>query len=139
VIHRLDFADRVRSFVGTPFVHRGRSPGVGLDCAGVVVCALHDYGIESPDIRYGTLPSPVDIEEGLGAIADRIAVEERRVGDVLTMHVKGRGEIHMGVIVGKDDTGQDLLVHPSRRARIIEQPLTCGLEVAGCWRLRGVV
>ena len=28
-----------RGYVGTPFHHAGRLPGVGLDCIGVPVCA----------------------------------------------------------------------------------------------------
>lgn len=29
-----------RSYIGTPFVHQGRQPGLGLDCVGMVFCAF---------------------------------------------------------------------------------------------------
>jgi cell wall-associated NlpC family hydrolase len=36
---RADVIAAARSFIGTPFHHQGRAPGIGLDCVGVVVCA----------------------------------------------------------------------------------------------------
>ncbi len=41
---REDFVRVARSYIGTPFHHQGRLPGVGLDCAGVIVCALAECG-----------------------------------------------------------------------------------------------
>lgn len=37
---RSDFLLATRALLGTSFQHQGRVPGVGLDCAGLVVCAL---------------------------------------------------------------------------------------------------
>ena len=47
-------ADR---FIGTPYRHQGRTPGLGLDCAGVLVCALQSAGVEVEDCRtYNRVP-----------------------------------------------------------------------------------
>jgi len=43
------FIEVARSYVGTPFLHQGRLPGVGLDCIGVIVCAAHEIGINLID------------------------------------------------------------------------------------------
>ena len=52
-------AAAARSYVGTPFVHHGRRPGVGLDCAGVAFCAAWDAGLAVADnFSYGKLPKP---------------------------------------------------------------------------------
>ncbi len=34
-----------RACLGTPFIHQGRVPGVGLDCAGLIVIAARAAGI----------------------------------------------------------------------------------------------
>ena len=38
-----------RSYIGTPFHHMGRLPGVGLDCVGVLICASRELGLVAPD------------------------------------------------------------------------------------------
>lgn len=46
-----------RSFIGTPFRHQGRMPGIGLDCAGLAVAALNQCGLDCDDfIGYGRSP-----------------------------------------------------------------------------------
>lgn len=136
---RDDFVAAVRSYVGTPFSHRGRTPGVALDCAGVVVCALASGGIASPDIRYGMHPTPAQMSEGLQSIGYAVPVDDRRTGDLLTMHVHGLGEVHMAVLVEMKADGSELIVHPSRRQRIVETTLSRGYRLASCWRLREVM
>lgn len=135
---REDFIAAVRSYAGTPFSHRGRTPGVALDCAGVVVCALASGGVDSPDIRYGMHPTPQQMSDGLRALAEPIPIDDRMPGDILTMHVHGLGEVHMAVLVAVGDDGTEMIVHPTRRTHIAEQPLTRGYRLATCWRLRGV-
>lgn len=46
------------SCIGTPFHHQGRRPGVGLDCAGLVIWIGAQLGIGyDDDYRYGRNPS----------------------------------------------------------------------------------
>ena len=132
MIPRDVFVERVRSYVGTPFHHRGRLPGVALDCAGVVAVALSSFGVAVPDIRYGTSPAEGDVIAGLRAVAYSVDIAERRPGDVLTLQVDGQA-IHMGVLVA-----EDRIVQPSAHRRIVEQRLTRALHIRGCWRIREV-
>lgn len=38
-----------RTQLGVPWRHQGRSPGVALDCAGLVICAARALGLVAPD------------------------------------------------------------------------------------------
>ncbi len=38
-----------RTYIGTPYHHQGRQPQIGLDCLGVVVCALRACGYSVND------------------------------------------------------------------------------------------
>lgn len=42
---RADIVRVARSFIDTPFHHMGRLPGVGIDCAGVLVCAARELDL----------------------------------------------------------------------------------------------
>ncbi|MGE3770425.1 MAG: C40 family peptidase [Bdellovibrionales bacterium] len=45
-----------RSCLNTPFAHQGRVPGVGLDCAGLIIYAAQEAGIVLHDTRAYALP-----------------------------------------------------------------------------------
>ena len=45
----LDVTRVARSYIGTPFHHMGRLPGVGLDCVGVLICCARELGLVTPD------------------------------------------------------------------------------------------
>lgn len=50
-----------RAWLGIPWVHQGRTRH-GVDCAGLIVCALQNLGIMPPDFpdptAYGRAPNP---------------------------------------------------------------------------------
>lgn len=44
-------------YIGTSYRHQGRVPGIGLDCAGVLICAMRDAGYAINDCRsYSRVP-----------------------------------------------------------------------------------
>lgn len=48
-----------RSYIDTPYHHQGRQPGVGLDCAGLVVCACRAAGHAIVDYHgYSSVADP---------------------------------------------------------------------------------
>lgn len=51
MITAADLVETARSMLGTPFHHQGRLPGVGLDCAGLLVCTLRALGLAVEDVR----------------------------------------------------------------------------------------
>lgn len=44
-----DIIAHARACVGTPFLHQGRQPGLGLDCAGLVAIVAHGLGLSDYD------------------------------------------------------------------------------------------
>lgn len=51
--------DSARSLVGTPYHHQARLPGVGVDCAGVLIVIGRQLGLVEPEFdvgNYGRVP-----------------------------------------------------------------------------------
>lgn len=60
---RHDLRERIveaaRACVGTPFRHQGRTPGVALDCGGLVLWPQRALGMDfSETLDYGPAPNP---------------------------------------------------------------------------------
>lgn len=88
-VTRADVVRLARSYVGTPFQHMGRQPGVGLDCAGLVICVARELGLVTPDFDVPAYtPSP---DGSLLAWCDRYMVRledhSGQPGDVLAVAV----------------------------------------------------
>lgn len=65
-VHQTRIADVVETYLGTPFHHRGRVPGVGLDCVGILICAARSLGVTYPDsIEYDRMPNSTVLLAGL--------------------------------------------------------------------------
>lgn len=79
-----EYARVARSYLGTPFHHQGRLPGVGLDCAGVVVCAAREVGLTIEDVfGYARVPSDGTLRTAVAKHAMRVDPEDIRTGDTL--------------------------------------------------------
>lgn len=57
---RREVVDIARSYKGTDFHHQGRLPGVGLDCAGVLICIGRSIGVVPADFDVEPYPLPPD-------------------------------------------------------------------------------
>lgn len=73
-----------RSFIGTPWQHRGRTPGRRLDCVGFVVCAFAAAGRVTSDREfYGREPEKDDLRAALQAeFGPPLPKDQARCGDV---------------------------------------------------------
>jgi cell wall-associated NlpC family hydrolase len=129
----VEIADRALSFVGTPFRHQGRLPGVGLDCLGVVVFAC---GATRDDRRdYGRMPDARALRDALDSRFERLLVEtleEAPIGAVLAFHFSARRALrHLGVRVA------DGFVHADEfrvRVQPIAEPWVSRFAGAYRWR-----
>lgn len=81
---RDDIVAAARTFLGTPYQHQGRRPGVALDCLGIITCTAdllgHDDIEDVPDYRMNP-----DHERLLAECARQlveIPVELMREGDI---------------------------------------------------------
>lgn len=79
-----------RSYIGTPFNHQGRLPGIGLDCAGVGIAAAKSLGIPIKDFSGyprtpfdGMLKKMLDEQESLL----QVGINDAEPGDVLLMRI----------------------------------------------------
>jgi len=97
---RPDIANAAIELIGTPFRHQGRSPGVGVDCVGVWVCALRSCGVEVEDCAtYRRLPDSKELLRHM-----RSQFGEKRwpvVGDAVVMLApRHREPRHLAVYIG---------------------------------------
>lgn len=77
-----------RNWLGTPFHHQGRLNGVGVDCAGVVICVAAELGLTAFDVDgYGHRPDSRELEQLCHAQMRRIPVDSARPGDVLLFEI----------------------------------------------------
>lgn len=97
------FVDAARACVDTPFKHQGRQPGVGIDCAGVVVCAWRAAGLAAADRRgYSREPQQRVLRQALLEVCDKVdrPGAAYRPGDILFMRF-GREPQHLAVVTDR--------------------------------------
>lgn len=127
------FIDAVRSYIGTPFHHQGRAPHVGLDCAGVVVCAARECGMAVSDAHgYARTPANGMLEQAVIAHCDRIPVEAVTSGDIMLFRFL-REPQHLAVY----DDG--MLIHAySAVGKVVRNSFdaTWRERLVACYRLR---
>jgi len=75
---------QAQSFDGIPYLHQGRDPSVGIDCAGLVVCTCKKFGLPHTDrTDYAPIPDGVSIEKMLDEHAIRMDDLKPEPGRVL--------------------------------------------------------
>jgi cell wall-associated NlpC family hydrolase len=128
-------ASAAASYAGTPFVHLGRVPGVGLDCAGVVFCAAWQAGLELEDARnYGKIPQANYLLEMLSARCRNLDGESPRPGDVVLFQFSSL-PMHFGILLNDNRMAHAL----EGRRRVLVGPMGSAWEskLHSCWRLMG--
>lgn len=86
---RGDILTYARTFIGTPYHHQGRVPGVGLDCIGVLTCVCKRFGLTDHDmIGYSRSPDGMTLEREFAGNMVPIKLGEVQPGDVITFWVR---------------------------------------------------
>ena len=68
-----DIVKTAREYIGTPFHHQARIKGVGIDCAGLLICVARELGLQHYDVQgYSRVPSGAEFERHLTANLDII-------------------------------------------------------------------
>lgn len=93
------FVAAARSYIGVRWRHQGRSRR-GVDCAGLVACALQDAGRPIEDrTTYGREPYMHSLEAVLlSHFGDPLPANQMRVGDVALMHFRNGDPSHVGIL-----------------------------------------
>lgn len=125
-----------RGFVGTPFKHKGRRPSIGLDCAGVAVCAAWEAGLTVPDfLDYGPHPDPQSLLRHLAVRATMQDFGDLVAGDLVVFGYRRGQPAHFAMHCG------ETMVHAYEFAgRVIEHRMSQSWRnrLHSVWRFGGV-
>lgn len=126
------FAEAAEKLVGCPFRLHGRKPASGLDCVGLVLCALDNAGLHavapphyglrnaSCERQFATIPA-----NGFAPVKARI-----ECGDLLVVH-PGPAQWHLLVV-----TSANHFVHAHAGLRkVVRSPLPAPWSIEQRWRL----
>lgn len=140
----MNIVDAARRYIGTPFHHMARNPPVGIDCAGLIICAAREVGLlpRGFDVpSYSRMPDGFTIMALCREYLDAVAQADVRVGDVIVVSM-GRYPQHLGLL-GDYRYGSGLsVIHASaysRPPRVIETRLmyTAAFKFCAAFRFRG--
>jgi len=124
---RADIVQIARSYLGTPFHHLGRLPGVGLDCAGVLVCAARALGLVAPDFDvppYTPTPDGVSMLKWCKEHMREIGYADMQPGDAVVL-ITDLHPQHLAIL-GDYAHGGLSIIHAANNAdppRVIETRL----------------
>lgn len=134
-----------RSYRGTRFQHQGRLPGIGLDCAGVLICVARAIGYVAPDFDvtgYARRPSGDLMLSWCDQYLDKVAEERMQPADVAVFKVTNDPQ-HVGIL-GDYRYGGLSIIHAISRADgsgsvVDTRLLICrGMEFVSAYQFREV-
>lgn len=105
-----------RALVGARFRPQGRSPELGLDCVGLVLCA---FALSEETVRRDYRMRGDHKRELLATLAGpfrRITPSQKRAGDVLLLKVAAE-QLHLAILTAGGFVHAD-----ARRGRVVETP-----------------
>ncbi|MDY6077274.1 C40 family peptidase [Mobiluncus sp.] len=80
------FVEKVRSYIGVPYVWGGTDPAKGLDCSGLVQTAAREVGVTLPRVTYDQQHSGVEVD----------GIENAKPGDLLITRNSGHVAVYVG-------------------------------------------
>lgn len=95
-----------RSFVGTPFQHRGRHPTLGMDCVGLLVLTARKLGYPHEDVKvYERLPRDQTLVQICRKYADEIPPAQIGPADIgiFWFDRETRVPQHAAIVVARRD------------------------------------
>jgi cell wall-associated NlpC family hydrolase len=124
-----------RTWLGTRFHHQGRVKGVGVDCAGLIVCVAQAVGVYITDCSdYTRIPDGELLKQLCDQQLISIAHHDIAVGDVLLFRIE-REPQHLAIVGNYDgDCNQSGLsmIHAYAPARCVVE---CRLDAMWLHRL----
>ncbi len=80
------FVEKVRSYIGVPYVWGGTNPKTGLDCSGLVQTAAREVGVTLPRVTYDQQHSGVEVD----------GIKNAKPGDLLILRNSGHVAVYIG-------------------------------------------
>lgn len=130
----IDVAMRAAGAIGTRFAHQGRTPGLGLDCLGLVLFALDRPDWDERD--YPEIPDSSRLADALVRCMDPAAIariEDVPAGFVVAFSSGARRRVrHLAI---RSSGG---IIHAVRHFGVVETPLVDPWrgQFAGAYRWR---
>lgn len=130
-----------RRHLGTPWVHQGRTPGLAIDCAGLVILVARELGVVPPDWDVNGYSRWPDGTMLRWCDEQMQRIDEPELGAVLVLATAQQPQ-HMG-IVGDYVHGGLSVIHAcnaARPARVLETRLmfASNFQRRGVYRMTGV-
>ena len=136
-VSRNAFVSLVEGYIGTPVVHRGRIPHIGLDCVGLAIAACRALGMDVPEPPiYGKLPDADVLRAGLNLYCSERPAATRVPGDLLQVYA-GKQARHVVVFTGVNSCGQHLVVHAWGKNGVVQRAILDDRVVAA-WAINGM-
>lgn len=140
-----------RSWLDTPYRHQARVKGRGVDCVGLIIASGVDAGVMTfsteafaPWARYGRLPNPVKMREGLEHFLRPLAKDEEPLpGDVAWFAWREGLPMHLGILA-EDEVlaeGRLTVIHAtSQIGQVVEHGFAgeWPSRVESWWRYPGI-
>lgn len=84
---REEVCNKALEYLDTPFHHQGRLKGIGIDCAGLIVCIAKELDLPYADMKnYARIPDGKSLREILkNNTAKEKTLNEAQPGDILLM------------------------------------------------------
>lgn len=100
-MERFDIVEQARSLLDTPFKHQGRVAGVGVDCAGLIVCTFKKLGIPYNDFcGYPRTPYAGMLKKSLDEQPAIKQVFDYQAGDILLIKIV-KDPQHLAIFAGE--------------------------------------
>lgn len=127
-----------RGWLGTPWQHQGRLPGVALDCVGLVVCAARAVGYvpQNWDVNGYSRQPDGSMLKVCNDMMQRIPTAAMQPGDVVAV-VIGSDPQHMAIVADYRHGGLSLIHSHSIVGRVVETRMlwTRSFRLSGAWRM----
>jgi hypothetical protein len=100
MIERIEIINKEREYLGTRYRHQGRLKGVGVDCAGLVICTLKELNLTDYDkTDYGRVPNGLEMQKLLFDRTDYVdSLDDAIDGDIILMRFE-KDPQHLGFYV----------------------------------------
>jgi len=144
-----DVVAKAREYIDTPFVHQGRVKGVGIDCAGLIICVARDLGIIAPDFNvtsYARQPAGARLIHECTRHMTRVSRRDIAPGDVIAMIVDQDPQ-HLVIVSEYDpaDLKKAMIIHALSRndskGKVVETHLMFhrAQKFVAAFRMPGIV
>lgn len=140
------FLEEVEGLLGTPYVHQGRNPALGVDCAGLVIVALSRRGwtpvrretVELLDYR--RIPEGTMLRDYVLQECDPVPRDEAIPGD-LALFAFGPDPQHLAILVPTPKGLQgEYIIHAVNRRGVTKHRFATEWkrDVIGFYRIRNI-